>query len=78
MLYKTFHNGHKIPTLGTGTNTYGKVDKNFFGEINFDTNELLSAINLGYRLIDTAIYYRNEAVIGKAIKESKLKREEVR
>lgn len=77
MLYKTFHNGHTIPTLGTGTNTYGKVDKDFFGDINFDTKELLSAMNLGYRLIDTAIYYRNEAVIGKAIKESKLKREDL-
>ncbi len=75
MLYKTFHNGYKIPTLGTGTNTYGKVNKDFFGEINFDTNEIHSAINLGYRLIDTAIYYRNEVVIGKAIKETQLERE---
>ena len=77
MLFKTFNNGYKIPTLGTGTNTYGKVDKDFFGDINFDTKELLSAMNLGYRLIDTAIYYRNEAVIGKAIKESKLKRDDL-
>lgn len=77
MLYKRFHNGHTIPTLGTGTNTYGKVDKDFFGDINFDTKELQSAMNLGYRLIDTAIYYRNEAVIGKAIKESQLKREDL-
>ena len=29
---------------------------------------------MGYRLIDTAIYYRNEAVIGKAVKESNVNR----
>jgi diketogulonate reductase-like aldo/keto reductase len=46
------------------------VNRDFFGDINFDTKELLKAIELGYRLIDTAIYYRNEAVIGKAVKES--------
>jgi diketogulonate reductase-like aldo/keto reductase len=37
---------------------------------------LSSAIELGYRLIDTAIYYRNEAVIGKAVKESNIERSE--
>jgi diketogulonate reductase-like aldo/keto reductase len=31
---------------------------------------------LGYRLIDTAIFYRNESVIGKAVKESNIDRSE--
>jgi diketogulonate reductase-like aldo/keto reductase len=62
--------------VGTGTNTFGKEDKVFSGAINFDTTELRSAIELGYRLIDTAIYYRNEAVIGKAVKESVIDRSE--
>lgn len=76
MTYLKMNNDFMIPSLGTGTNTFGKENKNFFGEINFDTKELLSAIYLGYRLIDTALYYRNEAVIGKAVKESKVDRKE--
>lgn len=76
MKHYTMNNGISIPALGTGTNTYGKENKDFFGDINYDTKELQSAIALGYRLIDTAIYYRNEAVIGKAVKESLLDRTE--
>lgn len=76
MRYLTMNNGLKIPVLGTGTNTYGKENNSFNGKITYDTKELQSAIELGYRLIDTAIYYRNEAVIGKAVKESKIDRSE--
>lgn len=74
MKYFTMNNGLTIPVLGTGTNTFGKENGNFNGTITYDTNELRSAIELGYRLIDTAIYYRNEAVIGKAVKESDIDR----
>ena len=70
------NNGLTIPALGTGTNTFGKENRDFFGKITYDTKELRSAIELGYRLIDTAIYYRNEAVIGKAVKESNIDRSE--
>jgi diketogulonate reductase-like aldo/keto reductase len=70
------NNGLSIPVFGTGTNTYGKENNDFHGKITFDTKELRSAIELGYRLIDTAIYYRNEAVIGKAVKESNIDRNE--
>jgi len=76
MKYLKMNNGLTIPSLGTGTNTFGKENKDFYGTINFDTKELSSAINLGYRLIDTAIYYRNEAVIGKAVKESGIDRKD--
>lgn len=76
MKYLKMNNGFSMPVLGTGTNTFGKEDKVFMGDINFDTTELASAIKLGYRLIDTAIYYRNEAVIGKAVKESNVPRED--
>jgi len=69
-------NGYYIPVVGTGTNTYGKEGNVFMGDITYDTTELQSAIALGYRLIDTAIYYRNEAVIGKAVKESGIDRSE--
>ncbi len=70
------NNGYMIPALGTGTNTFGKEGNVFMGDITYDTTELQSAIALGYRLIDTAIYYRNEAVIGKAVKESGIDRRE--
>src|SRR5690554_3247867 len=70
------NNGTKIPLVGIGTNTFGKVDNMYQNPINFDTKELRSAIKVGYRLIDTAISYRNEEVIGKALKESGISREE--
>jgi diketogulonate reductase-like aldo/keto reductase len=76
MKYQTMNNGLVIPALGTGTNTFGKENNDFRGTITYDTKELRSAIILGYRLIDTAIMYRNEAVIGKAVKESGLARSE--
>lgn len=76
MKYVTMYQKLTMPALGTGTNTFGKVNHEFMGDINFDTKELLSAFSLGYRLIDTAILYRNEAVIGKAIKESGIPRGE--
>lgn len=76
MQYFTLNNGLKIPAVGSGTNTYGKEDKNYMGAINMDTTELKSAIELGYRHFDTAIAYRNEAVIGKAVRESGIDRSE--
>lgn len=76
MKYLKMNNGVMIPILGTGTNTFGKENNNFNGVITNDTTELRSAIQLGYRLIDTAIYYRNEAVIGKAVNESNIDRSE--
>ena len=76
MKYLKLNNGLKIPILGTGTNTFGKENNNFNAKITYDTKELRSAIELGYRLIDTAIMYRNEAVIGKAVKESNIDRSE--
>ena len=72
----TLNNGYQIPVLGTGTNTFGKENHDFSAPINHDTTELRSAIELGYRLIDTAIYYRNESVIGKAVRESGIDRSE--
>ncbi len=76
MKYLTMNNGRTIPALGTGTNTFGKENNDFNGKITYDTKALQSAIDLGYRLIDTAIYYRNEAVIGKAVKEANIDRSE--
>ena len=51
------NNGVKIPLFGLGTyqNTNPKDA--------FDA--VLYALKIGYRLIDTAAYYRNEEFIGK-------------
>lgn len=40
-------------------------------------NAILSALQLGYRKIDTASAYQNELGIGKAIKQSEVPREEI-
>src|SRR5699024_12791179 len=76
MNWITLNNNKQIPIIGSGTNTFGKVNNDYSADINFDTTELQSAITNGYRHFDTAITYRNEAVIGKAIAESDVPREE--
>jgi len=72
----TLNTGIKFPIIGSGTNTFGKVDHAYQGEINGDTTEILMAIDAGYRHFDTAISYRNESVVGKALGESKKARNE--
>lgn len=76
MIVVQLNTGINIPIVGTGTNTYGKVDRDYNGEINGDTTELESAIAQGYRHIDTAISYRNESVVGDAVKKSGIPREQ--
>ncbi|MDN6162069.1 MAG: aldo/keto reductase, partial [Atopostipes sp.] len=71
-----FNNGQKMPIIGTGTNTYGKENDEYQGELNGDFSALKSAIQKGYRSIDAAVSYRNEAGVGKTIAESKVPREE--
>lgn len=69
-LTKTLNNGIEIPIVGLGT---------FHG---VDTKQIVyDAIKVGYRLIDTAWVYGNEADVGKGIKraldEKLIKREEL-
>jgi len=63
------NNGVEMPLLGLGV--YQVTD--------FDECEqsVLSAIEAGYRLIDTASFYLNEPAVGKAIKKSGVAREEL-
>lgn len=70
------NSGHKMPIIGTGTNTYGKKDNAYQGELTGNFTELEDAIALGYRSIDAAISYRNEAGVGQTIKDSGIPREE--
>ena len=68
MQYFTLRNGVKIPQLGFGTY---KVADPVEGK-----QAILNAIEVGYRLFDTAQVYHNEEVVGEALKESGLHREE--
>lgn len=76
MIVVELNTGIDIPIVGTGTNTYGKVNGDYQEDINGDTTELESAIAQGYRHIDTAISYRNESVVGDAIQKSGLARKQ--
>ncbi len=70
------NNGQVIDVVACGTNTFGKVNHEYQGEINMDASEILMAIENGYRHFDTAISYRNEAVLAKGIRESQFPRED--
>ena len=60
--------GEQIPQLGFGV----------FQVPPEETNEaVLRALEAGYRHIDTAAAYRNEAAVGQAIRESGIPREDV-
>lgn len=69
MEYVTLNNGVKMPVLGFGV----------FRITNQDECEeaVYQAIKAGYRLIDTASAYENEEAVGRAIKRSKVPREEL-
>jgi len=67
--FYTLTNGVTIPAIGFGT---WQIPN---GEVAYKS--VLSALNAGYRHIDTAMAYKNEESVGKALKDSKLKREEV-
>lgn len=62
-------NGQLMPRIGLGV--YKMTDPE-------DTMEaILAAFEAGYRAIDTASYYFNEEVVGEAIKQSNLPREDL-
>jgi len=65
----TLHNGVEMPWLGLGV--YKMDDGNEVKEA------VKAAINNGYRSIDTAAVYGNEAGVGAAIKEVDVPREEL-
>ncbi|WP_368487194.1 aldo/keto reductase [Spiroplasma sp. DGKH1] len=63
------NNGTQIPIIGLGT--YKLTDEQ-------ETYQaVLTALKNGYRHLDTAQYYGNEVIIGKAIKDSGVPRAEI-
>ena len=67
MIYKTFK-GQKVPALGFGT-----------WRLSGDhaVRAVRLALDVGYRLIDTAARYENEAEVGRALRESGIDRSDV-
>ncbi len=66
----TMNTGIPIPALGMGT-----VDKEA-GE-DSAVEALVAGLQVGYRCLDTASIYKNEHIIGRAIRESGVPREEI-
>ena len=64
----TLNTGDHIPQLGLGV---FKVDDDVCEQI------VLDALEVGYRHIDTAMIYRNEAAVGHAIAKSGIDRDEL-
>ena len=63
------NNGVEMPILGFGVFQVKDLDE--------CERSVVDAINVGYRLIDTAQSYGNEEAVGKAIKNSSVSREEL-
>ncbi len=70
MKYIELNNQTMMPILGLGTYKIGWTDVEVY-------NAIRSALDLGYRHIDTATLYKNEATIGKAIRDSGVARDEL-
>ena len=68
MEYASLNNGVRMPMAGIGT---------FLLSPDEAEASVLSALECGYRLIDTANAYVNEKAVGRAMKKSGLKREEI-
>lgn len=68
MEYATLNNGVKMPMAGIGT---------FLLSPDEAEASVLSALECGYRLIDTANAYVNEKAVGRAMKRSGVAREDI-
>ena len=68
MEYIALNNGVKCPVVGIGTFMLSPAEAQ---------NSVREALKMGYRLIDTANAYVNERAVGRGMKESGVKREEV-
>ncbi|MFC3210475.1 aldo/keto reductase [Planomicrobium okeanokoites] len=66
---KTLHNGVEIPRFGLGV--YKMTDKEEA------VNAMITAIEAGYKAIDTAAVYENEQEVGEAVRNSAVKREDL-
>ncbi|MGE6299846.1 aldo/keto reductase, partial [Guptibacillus hwajinpoensis] len=65
----TLNDGLTLPAIGFGTYKLNG---------NEGATAINSAIDVGYRLIDTAYNYENEGTVGEAIRRSTVPRNELR
>lgn len=65
----TLNDGMTIPSIGFGTYKLNGSD---------GAAAISSAINIGYRLIDTAYNYENEGTVGEAVRRSSVPRQDLR
>lgn len=68
MEYKILSNGIRVPMLGFGT---WKIQSDIAEDV------VATAIEVGYRHIDTAALYENEEAVGRGIRKSGVSREEL-
>lgn len=57
----TLNDGMTVPVIGLGT---------YKLKGNGGVNAILSAMDIGYRLIDSAYNYENEGTVGEAVRRS--------
>ena len=68
MEYLVLNNGIKCPVVGIGTFMLSPKDAE---------NSVREALKMGYSLVDTANAYMNERAVGRGMKESGVKREDI-
>lgn len=68
MEYLTLNNGIKCPVIGIGTFMLSPAEAQ---------NSVREAFRMGYTMVDTANVYVNERAVGRGMKESGVKREEI-
>lgn len=69
MKYKTLNNGVNMPIIGFGVYQIWDLQQ--------CENSVIQAIKNGYRMIDTALVYKNEIAVGNGIKKSKIDRKDI-
>jgi 2,5-diketo-D-gluconate reductase A len=64
----TLNDGTTLPAIGLGTYPMSGGDA---------VDAVVSALDVGYRLVDTAVNYENETEVGDAIQRSRVPREQI-
>jgi diketogulonate reductase-like aldo/keto reductase len=59
-------NGVRVPLIGFGTST--TINNDILNDEIRVAESIKCALNIGYRHIDTANFYKNEYLVGRAIK----------
>lgn len=68
MVNKTLNNGIPMPLIGYGV---------YLVDPSVTERCVLDALSVGYRSIDTAQYYENEAAVGSAVRKSGIPRQDI-